>query len=470
LLLPRDVSAQSGCGAEDKQEQLEHALVRLQAVDGTLGSGLPSSEAGRTRALVVTCVHWPSTTRLCLALTKCGFDIASVAPPDHAMRRVRSVAVHYPCSRYADLTRPVADAIGDWQPDIVIPCDDPSLACLHELHGRAVKLGGGELEALAALIERSLGGAAGFSIARNKSEFVAFATALGVAVPETTVLRDRDDLRLRLSRGKFPCVLKVDGSWGGLGVRVLRSRRDSELAFAELVSLSSWHSMAKRMVKSLSFGPIRQWRSAGKPRITLQDHVEGRPANRAIVCWKGEVLAGLSVEALQTASETGPATVVRVIDHCGIAEVAARIAGRLGLSGFIGFDFILQDSGRAVLIEMNSRPTPICHLALSEATDLVGAFAAKVTGRPRRSLHETLAYEVIALFPQELWRDPDSSYLGASYHDVPWEEPEFVSAYVLPVPSDQAMWFSRLKRRFKFGGWRPGEVSKPGERPTAAVP
>jgi hypothetical protein len=419
--------------------------------------------------LVVTCVHWPSTTRLCLALSKCGFDLASVAPPDHAMRRVRSVAVHYPCSRYADMTGPVADAIAGWQPDLVIPCDDPSLACLHELHERAVKLGDGEAMGLAALIERSLGEAAGFSIARNKSEFMAFAAAAGIAVPETIVLRDRDDLRLRLSRAKFPCVLKVDGSWGGLGVRVLRSRQESELAFAELASMSSWQSMAKRMVKTLSFGPVRQWRSAAKPHITLQDHVEGRPANRAIVCWKGEVLAGLSVEALQTASETGPATVVRVIDHREIAEVAACVAGRLGLSGFIGFDFILQDSGHAVLIEMNSRPTPICHLALSDATDLVGVLAAKVTGRPRRTLHQTLAHEIIALFPQELWRDPDSSYLGVSYHDVPWEEPEFVSAYVVPVPSDQPMWFNRLKRRVKSGGWRPGEVSKPGERPTAIV-
>jgi hypothetical protein len=443
--------------------------LRLQSVEGVVAGGLLSTELPRARALVVTRVHWPSTTRLCLALAKCGFDIASVAPPDHAARRLKAVAVQFPCSRHADLTGPVADAIAGWQPDIVIPCDDPSLACLHELHDRADKVGGGEAMALAALIERSLGDAAGFSIARNKSEFMAFAAAAGIAVPETTVLRNCDDLRARLSRATFPCVLKLDGSWGGLGVRVLRSPQESERAFAELASRSGWQSMAKRTVKSLSLGPVRQWRSTAKPRITLQDHVPGRPANRAIVSWRGEVLAGLSVEALQTMGETGPATVVRVIDHGEMAEVAARISGRLGLSGFIGFDFILKDSGRAVLIEMNSRPTPICHLALSEATDLVGVLAAKVTGRPRRSLQQAIAHEVIALFPQELWRDPDSSYLRAAHHDVPWEEPEFVSAYAMPVPSDQPIWFDRLRRYVKFGGGRPGEVSKPGERPTAIV-
>lgn len=441
--------------------------MRLQVVHGVGGSRLRSTALLRPRVLVITCVHWPSTTRLCLALAKCGFDLASVAPPYHAMRRLNAVAAHYLCSRYADLTGPVSRAIASWQPDIVIPFDDPSLACLHELHDRAVRLGGGEAVALAELIERSLGDSAGFSIARNKSEFIAFAAAAGIAVPATTALRNRDNLRAHLLRTTFPCVLKVDGSWGGLGVRVLRNSQEGERAFAELVALSSWRSMAKRTVKSLSFGPIRQWRSAAKPCITIQDHVEGRPANRAIVCWKGEVLAGLSVEALQTMSETGPATVVRVIDHPEIAEVAARITGRLGLSGFIGFDFILEESGRAVLIEMNSRPTPICHLALSEEADLVGVLAAKLTGRPRRRLQQSLAHEVIALFPQELWRDPDSSHLRVSYHDVPWDEPQFVSAYVVPVPSDPPIWFDRLRRYVKPGGWRPDETSKPGDRPTA---
>src|SRR5262249_39591819 len=155
----------------------------------------------------------------------------------------------------------------------------------------------------------------------------AFAAAEGIAVPETTVLRDRNDLLDRVAQLSFPCVLKVDGSWGGLGVRVLRGPQDGARAFAELGTLSSWQSMAQRPVKSRRFGPFRQWRnqwrSAAKPRMILQAYVEGRPANRAVVCWRGEVLAGLSVEALQTMSETGPATVVRLVEHSEMAEMGA---------------------------------------------------------------------------------------------------------------------------------------------------
>jgi glutathione synthase/RimK-type ligase-like ATP-grasp enzyme len=381
---------------------------------------------------------------------------------------MKTIAMHYLCHRHADLTGPVADAIAGWSPDLVIPCDDPSVASLHELHERAVRVGGGEGAAVAALIERSIGDAGQFSVARNKSELMAFAAAEGIAVPETTVLRDRSDLLARLPQLSFPSVLKVDGSWGGLGVRVLRGPQDGARAFAELEALSSWRSMAKRTVKSLSLEPVRQWRhqsrSAARPRMTLQAYVEGRPANRAIVCWRGEVLAGLSVEALQTLNETGPATVVRLIEHSDMAEVAATIARRLGLSGFIGFDFILQPTGRAVLIEMNSRPTPICHLAPSEATDLVGVLAAKLSGAPRRRLQQAVAHDVIALFPQELWRDPDSSYLRASHHDVPWDEPDFIGAYVLPVPSEQPIWFDRLKRYLRIGGWRSADPPKPDSR------
>ena len=93
--------------------------------------------------------------------------------------------------------------------------------------------------------------------------------------------------------------------------------------------------------------------------------IPGVPANRAVLCWHGEVLAGLSVEAVKTAHATGPATVVRILDNAEMAEATGHVVRCLGLSGFVGFDFILErTSGRAFLIEMNPRPTPICHFSL----------------------------------------------------------------------------------------------------------
>ena len=62
-----------------------------------------------------------------------------------------------------------------------------------------------------------------------------------------------------------------------------------------------------------------------RPAISLQEYVVGRPANRAVVCHRGEVLAGLSVEALQTSDATGPATVIRVLDSPEMSDAAARM-------------------------------------------------------------------------------------------------------------------------------------------------
>jgi hypothetical protein len=38
--------------------------------------------------------------------------------------------------------------------------------------------------------------------------------------------------------------------------------------------------------------------------------------------------------------------------------------------------------------------------------------------------------DVIALFPQEWLRDPQSPFLRTAYHDVPWHESEFLRACV----------------------------------------
>jgi hypothetical protein len=121
-----------------------------------------------------------------------------------------------------------------------------------------------------------------------------------------------------------------------------------------------------------------------------------------------------------------------------MVETAKRVVSRLGLSGFVGFDFVIQQgSGEPYLIEMNLRPTPISHLALDASGDLIGALG----GRPRASIEPQVARAngIIAIFPQEFWRDPNSVYLKTAFHDIPTDEPEFVAAYQLPTPMQPGM-------------------------------
>jgi hypothetical protein len=55
---------------------------------------------------------------------------------------------------------------------------------------------------------------------------------------------------------------------------------------------------------------------------------------------------------------------------------------------------------------------------------------------------------LVTLFPQELWRDPKSPYLHGADHDVPWDAPSLIAAYLRPPPMD---WVEQIKR------WKPFE-------------
>jgi len=108
-----------------------------------------------------------------------------------------------------------------------------------------------------------------------------------------------------------------------------------------------------------------------------------------------------------------------------------KIAKRLNLSGLHGFDFLIEsETGSAVLIEINPRATQVGHLSLGPGRDLPAALVAAITGETIREAPPLTDNDTIALFPQEWKRNPESSFLRAGYHDVPWEEPDLVRACV----------------------------------------
>src|SRR5262249_18407867 len=114
----------------------------------------------------------------------------------------------------------------------------------------------------------------------------------------------------------------------------------------------------------LQFGDV----PVGLVKMRLQQYIPGRPSNRAVICCKGKVLAGISVEVVELNHEYGPASVVRLIDHPEMAMVAEHMVECLNWSGFVGFDFVLDSSNQAWLIEMNPRVTPISHFSLANGT------------------------------------------------------------------------------------------------------
>ena len=406
--------------------------------------------------LVIATVHWASTTRLCLAFAEGGLRVLALVPPHHALRRLDPVEAMVLGRRHGRAVRDISDVLANRPVDLVVPADERAIDLLRATHARA---GGGS--PIANLIERSLGSAPAFTLGGRKSRFVALAREEGVAMPATSVVPDLAVLRAVVAQGRFPLVLKQDDTFGGMGVRIVHDVPEAERAFAELSANRGLRGAIKEALHRLDPGCLAR---RGRP-VTLQQFIAGRPANRAVACDRGQVLAGLSVEVLQASSATGPATVVRLIDHDDMTEAARKIVARLQLSGLVGFDFMIEAAtGRAWLLEMNVRPTQICHLAVDRDSDMIGALATRLGASPVRSL-SAVPERTIALYPQEIWRDPNSKHFASAFHDVPWHLPQFVDAYRQPVPFEPEDWVQRLQRHWRARR-QPGSL-QPAETKTA---
>ena len=144
-------------------------------------------------------------------------------------------------------------------------------------------------------------------------------------------------------------------------------------------------------------------------------------------------IASVSAESVATVSATGPSTVARIIQNEEIVEAAKRIVKALGLSGMIGFDFMIEAAtGNAYLIEMNPRNTPICALRLGAGRDLAEALVARLSARPVRERPPRTEHDIVAFFPDTWQEDPKSQFLHTGFHDVPWEYPDLVRLLMQP--------------------------------------
>jgi glutathione synthase/RimK-type ligase-like ATP-grasp enzyme len=410
------------------------------------------------RMLIVTTQSWPATDHLTHALHEVGFDVAAVYPRSHPPKCLDVCSVSIP-SGALRFDKAIERAILEFVPDMVIPTDDPSMRHLHEIHLEHSRSPEPRSQKIARAIEMSLGKASYFDLIAKKSNLLRFGRRHGLPVPKTIELEDARTLRAILSSLAMPVVLKIDGSWGGLGVQLVQDVESGMNAYRRMTSPVN---LALKWLVSGEFNRLRQMMDRRQRRVSVQEYIEGIPANRAVVCQNGRVLAGISVEAIQIAHESGPATVVKFIDNPIMESVAAFIVGKFKMSGFVGFDFMLEHgTRRTLLIEMNARATPICHLVPDGRFDLPGALYGALAG-PTGRRRETVKDNVVALFPQEWTRDPQSQYIAKSYHDVPWQYPDLVRAYIVEA-TDAAAKGKKGKRGKKGRGTFGGRVGRVAE-------
>jgi hypothetical protein len=353
-----------------------------------------------------------------------------------------------------------ADAITRAKPQIIVPGDDLATWHLHHLHSREQRSASGGT--LCALIERSLGAHESFPIVYSRSSFIELARAEGVRAPKAGVIRNTDDLRTWVARMGFPTVLKANGTSGGDGVRIVHQLDEAERALRELLAPPLLARAAKRAL--LDRDQTLVWPSLLRRRsvVNAQAFVLGHEATSTIACWKGSVLASLHFEVVKKASPAGHATVVRLMDCEEMSVAVEKMTRRLSLSGLYGFDFMIEaGTGNAYIIEINPRATQVGHLSLGPGRDLPAALYAALSGKAVQAAPKVTGEDTIALFPQEWIRDPQSPFLQSGYHDVPWDEPEFVRDCV-SNRKKQTAWYPRSSRK-------QASPAATGPKPTGAA-
>jgi carbamoylphosphate synthase large subunit len=286
---------------------------------------------------------------------------------------------------------------------------------------------------VASLLEYSLGQSESFPIVSARYDLLKIAREVGVRVPKMSPIGGSQDLERWQVNHPFPWVLKADGTFGGRGVRIAHTPEQAAHFFSEISKPFGAMRVFKRMLVNRDPFWLRPWWNNQRPAVTAQTYIQGRPANCAVVCWRGEMLAGIGVEVVSSEGTTGPATVVRVVENPDMMLAAKQIAGRLGLSGFFGLDFMIEDgSGNTYLIEMNPRSTLLCHLPLGPGRDMIAPLFAKLSGQPLRDTSSVTKNDMIAYFPQA-WHCK-SKFLESSFQDVPEGEPELVQELLRPWP------------------------------------
>ena len=355
---------------------------------------------GFERPMLLTTMRWFSAARLAHALLESGFTVSACRPRSHPLEVVEGLAGQHRLNRVTRLRSLIA-AIRQAGPDLIVPDDERALALLRRLYARAQ----GTDPELAALVARSLGAIGTWPSITSRAGLATEAQSLNILAPPTAVTADALAVDAFVAAHGLPVVLKTDGSWGGRGVMIVRDPDEVHRAWRAISTPPNPVRGVKRLMVNLEAGPVVAWLRRDRPVVNAQRYVEGREAIATVACVDGQVQALVCLEVVAASQARGPAAVVRIIDHPGMAEAACRLVGRFGLSGFCGFDFILDDSGGAHLLELNPRATPTCYLLVE------GDFQRGRT---------------LALFPADVIRGADAGASTAGELDVPVRAPSLV--------------------------------------------
>jgi len=371
--------------------------------------------------MVSTTSRWLGTARMPRSLARAGFQVALLAPRGALGLRSRFVARP---GVVADGATPMQwlfallSMINEVDPVLLVPCDEVSIRLLFELVRRPPpQLGEGAATRVRDLVVRSLGDPAHYETSIDKTLLPVAAEALGVPVPGYAIVERVDEAAAHAESIGYPVVLKRRYGFAGEGNAILEDANGLRAAANALLR-----------PMQLDLGERLQ------PRLLVQKFVEGKTCSRTMVAWNGEPLAGFSHEReVAFRSGKGASAVVHLRRLPAIRDFTERMCRAFGMTGFFSVQYITPDGGGdPVLLEINRRIVTFMHLDEYCGVNLPGALFQRLAGVPQ-TVHADMPTDdagIVATFPREWLRDPESSWLRDAPSDLPWDDPEVLDALV----------------------------------------
>ena len=358
-------------------------------------------DQNKSAGVAIFCMErtWSAPHNMARALFKEGAQVTVVAPNDSLVAHTKYA--HYPIIYdRIELNRVMHHTLcricKTIQPRIVLPGDDPAFKWLHHLR----QLEGVDPD-VAALISRSLPSVDKAEILISDSAFVANYSGFLCRPPPFLKSPLWTDVSAFIEQHHLPIVFKKDGLWSGYGVTICRTIQSAREAFDNL--------------------------SGGSFLVTK--FIRGTPAEAAVSGLAGRVCSAFCFKKIERLTENGPACVIEHLQHEAMLSAARGIFEAAELSGFCGIDFIVDEEGRAWLLELTPRMIPASHLGKLFGEDNVKSFVAALNGTKKPPVNKKIM-DRVALFPAEISRNLDSPYFYNIFHDVPWDDPKVLKAII----------------------------------------
>ena len=386
------------------------------------------------RVLVFGVEKWIGIARLPKLLRDAGFTVGVLTAEGTFIQATRHADGMFKLPRVDGPTvlKALGGAVDDWGAELIVPGDDSVLSMLQEIAGMDARGGPtGLSESAASVVRRSLPAPRHFDATTRKRAFAELCGQLRVPTPEWRTAVNMADLLAFAEGFGYPVVVKGDAGVAGAGVHVCRDEDD--LAKAGYASLT-------------------QFKSHGRPGavepVLVQKYVEGSIRHFISVSWEGSVVAGVAGIKLRVwPPATGPSTVIQFVEAGQIEEYVGVLTSHARFTGFASHDYVVEEgTGKTYLIECNPRPVAGTSACVHAGVDLGAALFARATGspRPRFFLRDGT---VVALYPQEVVRDPDSEFLKTAIVDRPDDDPNLLAAYDAYIAGAHAGAAAEGKRR-----------------------